>query len=79
MNMWEMILIIAVVLAIVVSGLFIGVCLLISWATDTMRGRPRQERQQHGYGGTPRAYPFRTDGRHRNASGMSVGPRHGGR
>ena len=81
MNMWEMILIGAAVLAIVLSALFIGACLLISWMTDAVRGRSRQERhEEHGYVGAPSAQPFRPDGRHRNTSGPPpVGSWHGGR
>lgn len=71
-----MILAVAAVLAIVVSALVIGACLLLSWMTDAMRGRPRHE--AYGDGGPPMA-PFPADGRHRNAPRRPVASRHGAR
>jgi len=77
---------IALVLALVVAGLFIGVCMLINWLTS---GRGDQ---QQGPGPAPRGMPGGpglrppvrqpSGSKHRAGPGgprMPVGPRHGNR
>jgi hypothetical protein len=85
---------IALVLAVVVAGLFIGVCMLIAWLTGGREERgPAQGRgpAQHGMRGMPGMRggagirpPVRqpTASKHRAGSGtprMPIGPRHGNR
>jgi hypothetical protein len=64
---------IAAALAVVVSALFIGACLLIAWTSDAVRGtrgqvpRGQAPRGTHGAGGTrDRALPA---GSHRGRHG----------
>lgn len=81
---------IALVLAVVVAGLFIGVCMLIAWLTGGNQDpRPAQRKARGGMGmrppnGAGMRPPMRQpQGSHRAGSGMPrmpVGPpRHGNR
>ena len=76
---------IALVLAVVVAGLFIGVCLLINWLTgggkQQQQPGPAQRKMRGGPGMRP---PMRqpSGSKHRAGSGMPrmpTGPRHGNR
>lgn len=61
---------IAAVLAVVVTGLFIGLCLGVARITDFLRGGPQREvRGGHRARG---AMPFAAGGRHQNPSGPPV-------
>lgn len=62
---------IAAVAAIVVSGLLIGTCLLISWMVDSFRGGSQRQ--------DVRLPPPTANGRHRNGRGMPIVSRHGSR
>jgi hypothetical protein len=49
---------IALILAVIVSALIIGTCLVLSWVTDAIHGRPRRGRRGGGRGAGPVApYP----------------------
>lgn len=61
-----MMLLVAAVLAIVLTGLFIGVCLLIALAQNAIGGHSRRDR--YGAGGPPDFPPAVPAGRHRGAS-----------
>lgn len=69
MSMWEIILVVAAVLAVILTGLFIGVCLLIAWTKDTLGGRSRQDMYGNG---APDHAPTVAEGRHRSASRLPV-------
>lgn len=80
MSIWGIMLAVAAILAIVVTALIIGVCLLIAWASDTMRGSsPKESRGEGGEGDGWQPSRGTADGRHRNAQRMPVASRRGGR
>jgi hypothetical protein len=54
---------IAAILAIVVTGLVIAVCLAVAWVTDAVQGRSRQGTQDSARTTAPPPM----DGRHQNA------------
>jgi MFS superfamily sulfate permease-like transporter len=71
---------IALVMAVVVTALIIGICLAIAWITDTIRASRERSRRGTGGGGGARAatLPSAGGGR-RDASGMPVSYRRPGR
>lgn len=72
MSLYGMFALAAAVLAIVVSALFIGVCLLVKWISDSSsRASSRQEMRGEA--------PTTVDSRYRRASGYPVASRRGGR
>jgi hypothetical protein len=68
-------LVLAAVLAIVVTSLVIAVCLVVAWITDAVR--EPSERGARGQGGARTTMPSSPDGRRRNASEVPVASRRG--
>ena len=68
---------VAAVLAIVVTSLFIGVCLAAARITDAVRGRG--QRRAAGERGDRSVMPRAADGRRRSASGDPVASGRGDR
>lgn len=79
MSTWALfigiLLVIAAVLAIVVTSLVIAVCLVVAWITDALREHP--ERGARGQGGARTRMPSSPDGRRRNDSRVPVASRRG--
>jgi hypothetical protein len=75
---------IALVLAVVVAGLFIGVCVLINWLTGGGKQQQQPGTAQRKMRGRPGLRPpmRQPQSRHRAGSNMPrmpTGPRHGNR